>query len=135
MSGGIGNTNKFLSIYASTKLNKSICVERHDDDPLKILAKAKRENALNRFNDDIYYCIYNTVIDGKDAVIIIFTLMLPGPVTGSSKSSEIVMNIVKFLESKFMTLDHNKYLRNIDNKNKGSAILVVKKKLDENDKL
>ena len=80
-----------------------------------------------RFRKDIYFCTYKTTIEDKNAVILIFTIKLPNTTTGSSASSEIVMNIVELLENSFAPIDEYNFLRNIDGVNKNIAILRVTK--------
>ena len=122
MGGGL---HSLLKIYTQTKLD-GVKIDNNEDS-VDLLRKSEKEDNLYRFRKDIYFCTYKTTIEDKNAVILIFTIKLPNTTTGSSASSEIVMNIVELLENSFAPIDEYNFLRNIDGVNKNIAILRVTK--------
>ncbi|MCK5015495.1 MAG: hypothetical protein KAS32_00320 [Candidatus Peribacteraceae bacterium] len=118
--------HKIRRAYAEARLS-DISIE-YNTDPLSIIRQAEAEGTLYTFKPEIVYCAYKTKLDDEDAVRIIFTMLLPGPATGSSASSEIVMGIVSFLEDLFLPLDHIEFMREVKGKKKNIAILSIIKK-------
>ncbi|MCK5018198.1 MAG: hypothetical protein KAS32_14170 [Candidatus Peribacteraceae bacterium] len=118
--------HKLRRAYAEARLS-DVSIE-YNTDPMSVVRQAESEKVLHKFKPDIVYCAYKTKYDNSDAVRIIFTMLLPGPATGSSASSEIVMSIVSFLEELFLPLDHIEFMREVKGKKKNIAILSIIKK-------
>jgi hypothetical protein len=129
----IAGTHKILRMFVQTRLNgEEICC---DLSSLDIIRKAESDKNLNRFKKDIFFCMYKTKFEKDDAIIMVFTMQLPGPITGSSASSEVVMGIVSLLERLLTPIDHMNYNRNIEGSKKNIATLTFIKKTRETDTL
>ena len=75
----------------------------HDMNPAVIFNLAEQEKIVNRYKKDIFFCVYKTIVEeNKSAIMMVYTMKLPGPPSGSSASSEIVMEVVGDME-KFLT--------------------------------
>ena len=125
MAGGM---HKIIKIYTETKLDGDYV--EHDEDPIEIIRKAETGKNLYRFRKDIHFCSYKTKFDDADAVIMIFSIKLPNTTTGSSASSEMVMDIVDLLENLLSPIQDYKFFRNMDGINKNVAIMRIIKKID-----
>ena len=125
-------THKILRILAQTRLDgKEV---PFDSNPLELIRKSEKENNLHCFKkEEIYFCSYKTVYEGEPAIILIFTMNLPGPTTGSSASSTIVMDIVALMEKYFSPLDDTEFTRDVEGSKKNIAILKIIKKVREDD--
>lgn len=123
--------HKILKIFVQAKLNGEKVSSKLS--PIEIIKKAEEDKNLNKFNKDMFFCVYKTEYEGEDAVIMVFTMQLPGPVTGSSASSEVVMNLVSLLEKLLMPIDNMDFNRNIEGSRKNIATLTVIKKIRETD--
>ena len=101
--------------------------------PIEIIRKAEEDKNLNKFKKDIFFCVYKTEFKNKESIIMVFTMQLPGPVTGSSASSEVVMSLVSLLEKLLMPIDHMDFNRNIEGSRKNIATLTIIKNIRETD--
>jgi len=126
----MGN-HKILKMIVQAKLNGEKISSKLS--PIEIIRKAEEDKNLNRFKKDIFFCVYKTEYEGEEAVIMIFTMQLPGPITGSSASSDVVMGLVSFLEKLLTPIDNMDFNRNIEGSRKNIATLTVIKKIREND--
>jgi len=124
-------THKILKMFAQTRLNGEIIPSNLS--PIEIIKKAEEDKNLNKFRENIFFCIYRTKFKGEDSIILVFTMQLPGPITGSSISSEIVMNVVTLLEKLLMPIDHMCFNRNIEGSKKNIATLTIIKNVRETD--
>jgi len=106
-----------------------------DISPLNAIKKAEKDKILNKFKKDIYFCMYKTKYEEDDSIIMLFTMELPGPVTGSSASSEIIMDLVDLLEKLLMPIDYMNLSRDIEGSRKNIATLTLIKKIREDDML
>ena len=129
----ISNPHKILRMFVQTRLNK-LHVDSNIS-PLDALKKAEEDKVLNKFKNDIYFCMYKTDYEEEEAIIMFFTMMLPGPTTGSSASSEIIMDLVALLEKLLMPIDHMNLSRDIDGSRKNIATLTLIKKIRADDVL
>lgn len=119
--------NKVLRIYTTTKLSEDVITDNMD--PIEVLRLAEKEGNLYRFRKDIHFCSYKLGKDDKSYVTMIFTIKLPNT-TGSSVSSEIVMDVVEMLETILSPIDYYQFFRNVDGINKNVAILQIKKLIE-----
>lgn len=126
----VGN-HKILKIFVQAKLNGEKISNKLS--PIEIIKKAEEDKNLNKFKKDMFFCVYKTEYQGEDAIIMIFTMQLPGPITGSSASSEVVMGLVSLLEKLLMPIDHMEFNRNIEGSRKNIATLTIIKKIRETD--
>jgi len=126
----MGN-HKILKMFVQAKLNGEMISSKLS--PIEIIKKAEEDKNLNKFKKDIFFCVYKTEYQQEDAVIMVFTMQLPGPVTGSSASSEVVMDIVSLLEKLLMPIDNMDFNRNVEGSRKNIATLTVIKKIRETD--
>lgn len=125
-------THKILRILAQTRLEGTEVDVNVN--PLELIRKAEKENNLHCFKkEEIYFCSYKTVFDNEPAIMLIFTMNLPGPTTGSSASSTIVMDIVALMEKYFSPLDDTEFIRDVEGSKKNIAILKIVKKVREDD--
>jgi len=67
------------------------------------------------------------------SVLFIFTMKLPGPVTGSSAATEIVMNIMRIMEDILKNIDYRYFSREVENMKHTVATLKIIKKDNEED--
>jgi hypothetical protein len=123
--------HKILKIFVQAKLNGEKISK--DMSPIDIIRKAETDKNLNKFKKDIYFCVYKTEYEGEDSIIMVFTMQLPGPITGSSASSDIIMGIVTLLEKLLMPIDNMDLNRNIEGSRKNIATLTIIKKIRETD--
>jgi len=134
MEGGefmsIGN-HKILKMFVQAKMDGEKIPSNLS--PIEIIKKAERDKNLNKFRKDMFFCVYKTEFEKDDAVIMVFTMQLPGPITGSSASSEVVMGLVSLLEKLLMPIDDMNFDRNIEGSKKNIATLTIIKKIRETD--
>ena len=126
----IGN-HKILKMFVQAKLNGEKISSKLS--PIEIIRKAEEDKNLNKFKKDIFFCVYKTEFKNKESIIMVFTMQLPGPVTGSSASSEVVMSLVSLLEKLLMPIDHMDFNRNIEGSRKNIATLTIIKNIRETD--
>lgn len=126
----IGN-HKILKMFVQAKLNGEKISRKLS--PIEIIRKAEEDKNLNKFKKDIFFCVYKTEFKNKESIIMVFTMQLPGPVTGSSASSEVVMSLVSLLEKLLMPIDHMDFNRNIEGSRKNIATLTIIKNIRETD--
>ncbi len=91
--------------------------------PIDILKQAEIEKLVHRYKKDIYFCVYKTTFDESDAIMIVFTMKLPGSSIGSSASSEIIMEIVADLERLLTPYDEIQFVRDVEGKKKNIAFI------------
>lgn len=127
----VSNMHKILRMFVQTRLN-NLYIDS-DIAPLDAIKKAERDEVLNKFRKDIYFCMYKTKYEDEEAIIMLFTMELPGPVTGSSASSEIIMDLVALLEKLLMPIDYMNLGRDIEGSRKNIATLTLIKKIRESD--
>ena len=127
----MAGANKILRIHAQARLSRKTI--KHNLNPIEIIKQAEIDGNIHKFKKDVYFCAYPTEFENVPAVIFVFTLLLPGPVTGSSASSEIVMDLVGFLEKVLMPIDKMDFTRDIEGSKKNIATVVIKKKVREED--
>lgn len=123
------NIQKFLKTFVETRLNGKII--KHDTGNSDVIRLAERDKLLIQYNENIKYCCYKTIHNDKDAILIVFTFILPGPITGSSAASEMVMDMVGMLEKKLMPVAFWHYSREIDASDKSIGILKLIKHIEE----
>lgn len=116
---------KIVKTFVQTKL------EDHEIPPdttsLEILRLADKDNRLYKFKN-IHFCCYKTSLDDtKKAVLMVFSIKDES--TGSSSSSEAVMQLVYSLESQFTPILEYKYERNVDGINKNIGLLKIVKEI------
>lgn len=126
----IGN-HKILKMFVQAKMDGEKIPSNLS--PIEIIKKAERDKNLNKFRKDMFFCVYKTEFEKDDAVIMVFTMQLPGPITGSSASSEVVMGLVSLLEKLLMPIDDMNFDRNIEGSKKNIATLTIIKKIRETD--
>jgi len=126
----IGN-HKILKMFVQAKLDGEKIPSNLS--PIDIIKKAEKDKNLNKFKKDMFFCVYKTDFENEDAVIMVFTMQLPGPITGSSASSEVVMGLVSLLEKLLMPIDNMNFDRNIEGSRKNIATLTIIKKIRETD--
>ena len=90
-----------------------------------IIRKAEKDEILVRYNEDMFYCCYRTKYKAKDCVLLLIAIKLPGPSTGSSTSSLLVIDILNMIEKKLMPLEHTFYARELDSSDKSIGILKI----------
>lgn len=120
--------HKILSVFVQTKLDGVDCV--WDDPPIELVRRAERAGEMHKFKKDIYFCAYKTVFEEDPAVIMLFTMLLPGTTTGAS---EVVMSIVAILETVLAPYDDIYLIREDFNVKKNVAIIRIVKKIRETD--
>jgi len=126
----IGN-HKILKMFVQSKMDGEKIPSNLS--PIDIIKKAEKDKNLNKFKKDMFFCVYKTEFEKEDAVIMVFTMQLPGPITGSSASSEVVMGLVSLLEKLLMPIDDMNFDRNIEGSKKNIATLTIIKKIRETD--
>jgi len=117
--------HKILSIFIQTKIEGSEADWKESTEDL--IKRAEKENKMHKFKKDIHFCAYKTNYNDSPAIILLFTMLLPGPVSGSSASSELIMNFISVLESILNPLDDINLSRDISNKKNIGVIRVIKK--------
>lgn len=121
--------HKIMKIFIQTKLNgKEIDFNNSSAD---IIRKAEQDRDLYRYNDDTYFCCYKTIYKNKPAIIMVFTMRLSGPPSGSSSASEYVINIISMLEKQFLPLAHKHYCKEIGPNKKIIGLLRVVKYIED----
>ena len=126
MSAGM---HKILKIISETRVD-GISID-YNMDPLQTIKKAEKDNNLNKYKKDIYFCVYNTIYESVDSVILTFMLLLPGSPNGSSASSEIVMKLVESIEKLLYPVDSIEFTKDIDGSRKNiCALTVIKKSIE-----
>lgn len=119
--------HKIIKIFKETRLDgKFIEV---DTDPINIIRQAEVDKCLYRFRKDIHFCSYKIKYKDVDSVIMVFSIKLPNTTTGSSASSEMVMDIVELLENLLSPIQDYKFFRNMDGINKNVAIMQIIKSM------
>lgn len=126
----MGN-HKVLKMIAHAKLDCEKISSKLS--PIEIIKKAEEDRNLHKFKKDMFFCVYKTEFENEDAIIIVFTMQLPGPITGSSASSDVVMGLVSLLEKLLMPIDNMDFNRNIEGSKKNIATLTIVKKIRETD--
>lgn len=129
MTSDNGGIHKILNIFIQTKLEEKTIP--FDKNPLEVIRLAEDENKVHRFRKDIFFCCFKTEFEKEPAVICVFTMKLPGPISGSSASSEIVMNVISFMEKLLSPIDKIEFSRNLDYSSKNIALLTIIKKISE----
>lgn len=122
--------HKILSVFIQTKIEGSEADWKESTEDL--IKRAEKEDKMYRFKKDIHFCAYKTNYNNSPAIILLFTMLLPGPVSGSSASSELIMNFISVLESILNPLDDINLSRDIFNK-KNIGVIRVTKKIRETD--
>lgn len=125
----MSNTHKIMRIFTQACVDSDSVEE--GESSLNILRRAETENKMIRYKKDIHCCAYKTTLQDKPAIIMIYSMLLPGPLNGSSASSEIVMDLVGLLEKVLMPIDKIKFTRDIEGSRKNIAVLKVIKILKE----
>lgn len=104
----------------------------YTEDSLKLIKKAKDNDKLIKFNKNTFLCLFKTKFKTKPAVMMIFLMEIPGSSTGSSSSSQLIMEYVRMLENMFLTIDKFWFCRHYE-KNKDACSLIVVKQINEDD--
>lgn len=117
--------HKILSIFIQTKVEGSEADWKESTKDL--IKRAEKENKMYKFKKDIHFCAYKTNYEDSSAIILLFTMLLPGPVSGSSASSELIMNFISVIESILNPFDDINLSRDIYNKKNIGVIRVIKK--------
>jgi hypothetical protein len=126
------NIHKILRLYAETKVSgKSIDI---NTPLLDVIKEANKEKDLHKFKKDVWFCCYNTKYENEECVALFFTMTLPGSFSGSSASSEMVMNLIYSIENVFTPIDDFKFERNISDEDKENIgiLRIIKKVREEN---
>lgn len=124
------NIQKLVKTFVETSVSgEFISSELTNSD---IIRKAERENKLQRYNEDIYFCCYKTTFEEKDGVLLLCAFRLPGPSTGSSAASEMVFDMLGMIEKRLMPIQNTYYVREIDSNDKSIGILRVIKVINDN---
>ena len=86
------NIQKLRQIYAQTKVEGNFI--DHEIPYIEIVKKAKEDDSFYKYSnkEEVYFCCYKTKFNGQDAVMFLFTMKLPGPSSGSTASSELVID-------------------------------------------
>lgn len=121
--------HKIIKIFKETKLDGKTV--KYDEDPIDIIRQAEEDKCLYRFRKDIHFCSYKTSYENEDSVIMVFSIKLPNTTTGSSASSEMVMDVVDLLENLLSPIQDYKFFRNMDGVNKNVAIMQIIKKISK----
>jgi len=123
--------HKILKIYSETRLRgRSI---PWDMPVTEIVRMAEQEKELFKYNETTFFCCYRTDYEGKPSILILFTMNLPGPASGSSTASEYVIGILSMLERQFTPLADTHFSKEIDCAKKNIGLLRVIKTTTEND--
>lgn len=123
-------THRLLRIFTETKQETKIIDV--NSDPINIMRQAEKDKKIYCFKKGIYFCIYRTTIDDQDGIMMVFTIKLPNTSTSSSSSTDMIIELVDFLEDTFNQVTFN-FSRNIEGINKNVAVLTVYKKISESD--
>lgn len=124
---------RLFKVYVKTRYDGGyINIEQKDSD---ILSQAEILGEIYSHSSDIIYCSYKVEggINDKDAIIMIFRIKLPGPVTGSADASEMIMTIVKLLETQIKDLHHISFNREISKSKKNIGYLRIIKVANDED--
>jgi hypothetical protein len=119
---------KLTKIYIQTKLDGELV--DINTNSVNLLRKAETDGNTYKFKKDIYFCVHKSMVGDKPAIIIIFTIKLPDNSSGSSASSELIMNLVSMLENSFSPIYNYWFSRNVDGINKNIAVLKIVKLSD-----
>ena len=103
------NTQKFLRLYIQTKISGEYT--EWDIAPIDLLRRAEEESCLHRLDELTYYCMFKTKFKDEEAVVCVSSLELSGPATGSSKSSERIMEHVNFVCKALKRTDFHEYAK------------------------
>lgn len=127
----VSGNHKILRIFVQTRLSDNR-VESNIS-PLEAIKRAEEDEILNKFKKDIYFCMYKTIYENEESIIMFFTMQLPGSISGSSASSEIIMDLVSLLERLLMPINYMNLNRDIEGSRKNIATLTLIKKIRESD--
>ena len=126
----MGNSNKILKIFTQAKVDNQYI--DYNMELIDVIRKAENDGNIHRFNKDVFFCAYRSITkDNKQAVIMVFTMKLPGPISGSTSSSKMVMDIIDILEHIFLPIHDMYFLRDIDGSKKNIGALKIVKKVNE----
>lgn len=96
--------------------------------------RLKDQNLLDKLRENVWISSYKTRFDGKVAVgLILYFTELPGTLTGSSSSSEIIMSVVKFVEDIISPVTDINCERFIENEKISAVVKIIKILDDEKD--
>lgn len=117
------NTHKFLHVLAETTLGgEEIDI---DTSVMQAVKLAEEREVYHKLRKDIGFCAYKVNYNGDDAIIIYFILDLPGSASGSSASTEIVMDLLGFIE-KFFIPAYTYYTREEDIAKNIATLTIIK---------
>jgi len=88
--------HKISRIISQTRLDGEVVDNNRDS--IELIKEAETKKNIHRFKNDIYFCAYKTNYENDNSIMLLFTMKLPGPPTGSSTSSEMVIDIVSLIE-------------------------------------
>jgi hypothetical protein len=114
---------QLLNIYAKTcSTGKEIdCLNSSSE----IIRYAKKDEELYKYTKDIYFCCYKCKFKKKNAIMFLFSLNLPGSVTGSSSASDMIMELIGIMEDKFYPIESTTFNREIDSNNKSIGLVKL----------
>ena len=123
--------NKIMKLYTETKV-KGRMVE-YNTNVVDIVRDAEQYRELYRYNETTYFCCYKTSFNSQPAIMMLFTMNLPGPISGSSAASEYIMSIMSMIEHQFTPLEDSYFTKELDSSRKNIGFLRIIKVLREDD--
>jgi len=117
------HVQKLRQIYAQTKV-KGTYID-YEIPYTEIVKKAKEDDVFYKYSnkEDVYFCCYKTKFEDQDAVMFLFTMVLPGPASGSTLASELVMDFIGMMEKKFYPIKFSRFHKETDMNNKNIGFL------------
>lgn len=124
--------HKLKKIFIETRLKgKIIDINTSLSD---IVRMAETENNLYKYNDTTFFCCYKTTFQEKSCILILFTIKLPGPPTGSSSASESVITLIEMMEKNFSPIIDFHFEKEIDSKKHNIGLLRLIREIRDSDK-
>jgi hypothetical protein len=93
----------------------------------QIIERADLNGEFYASGPNIIYCVYKIEggLENKDAVLVLFKISLPGPIPGSSGASDLVMELVRILETQFTGIRIVSFNRELSKNKKNVGLLRV----------
>lgn len=125
---------QILKIYAKTRFRgEEIDWKKPSSEIIRIARK--NDNLYEYEVEKIYFCFFKTKMEDnkseiRDSILMVFMFKLPGPVTGSSAASEMVMNIVSAIEKRLYPIHYSHFEKEYSTKNENVGLLKLIKFID-----
>ena len=128
---------QILKVYAQTRSRGEEIDWKKPSSEIVRIAR-KNQDLYIYIKDEIYFCFFKTKFENnegkmKDAVLMVFSFKLPGPVTGSSSASEMVMNIVSVMEKRLYPIEYSHFEKEYSTKNENIGLLKLIKYINDED--